>query len=289
MNLTWSELDSDRLFSAKLWGDLAPPAGAGCFQTPSGNPAIGLFDDFNAFGFTAAISSTTGWAQSSGISYKCYIDGDAGVDAAPGIGVAVPTTTPSVSANGPGVIRINPDTDADDDTILMAGGGDMVPFNVISGTAKDLAFEARFKIDDITASETDFFLGLGGTGACANTGVLSDTTGTLSSNNFLGFGRWDAETKLRFAYQRVSGTQTEIDDVHTLVADTYVKVGYHYYAATKTCGVFVNGELFDTVTSSETGATPWPSLYMNFITSVKMQATTNHNLYVDWWACAQYI
>lgn len=289
MLITWDELSSGRLFSPKLWGDLAPPVGGSFPSTMSGNPAIGLFDDFDAFGFTAAISSTTGWATSNGIAYKCYIDGDAGVDAAPGIGPAIPTTTPSVSANGPGVIRINPDTDADDDTIIHAGGGSMMPFNVISGTAKDLVFETRFKIDDITASETDFFIGLGGTGACADTGVLSDATGTLSSNDFIGFGRWDAETNLRFAYQRVSGTQSEIDDCHTLVADTYVKVGFHYYAATKTCGVFVNGALYDTVTSSETSATPWPSLYMNFIASVKMQATTNHNLYIDWWACAQYI
>jgi hypothetical protein len=94
----------------------------------------------------------------------------------------------------------------------------------------------------------------------------------LSSNNFLGFGRWDAETNLRFAYQRAGGTQAEIDDCHTLVADTYLKAGFRYYAATKTCGIFINGELFDTVTSAETGATPWPSLYMNFINSVKMQA-----------------
>jgi hypothetical protein len=250
---------------------------------------MGLFDDFNAWGFIGAISSTSAWSQSNGISYLHYIDGDAGLNAVEGIQAAVPSTTPAVDQNGFGVIQIEPDTDSDDDIVTMAGGGFMVPFNVIPGTAKDLAFETRFKIDDITASETDFFIGLGGTGACANTGVLSDSTGTLSSNNFLGFGRWDAETNLRFAYQRASGTQAEIDDCHTLVADTYLKAGFRYYAATRTCGIFINGELFDTVTRAETGATPWPTLYMNFINSIKMQATTTHTLYIDWWACAQYV
>jgi len=64
---------------------------------------------------------------------------------------------------------------------------------------------------------------------------------------------------------------------------------FRYYAATRTCGVFVNGALFDTVTKAETGATPWPSLYMNFINSVKFQGTTTHTMYIDWWACAQYV
>ena len=287
--LTFEELNSDRLFSPKLWKGFAPPAGGSFPSTLSGNPAIGLFDDFDGFGFTGAISSTTAWAQSNGITYKAYIDGDAGLNANPGIMSAVPSTTPSVSANGPGVIQIQPDDDAYDDVVLGAGESLMMPFNVIPGTAKDLVFETRFKINDITASETDFFIGLGGTGAVADTGVLSDTTGTLSSNNFLGFGRWDAETNLRFGYQRGGVAQGEVDDCHTLVADTYVKAGFRYNADSETCGIFVDGVLIDTITSDETGATPWPTLWMNFITSVKFQATTNHALYIDWWACAQYI
>ncbi len=289
MLLTFEELEGDRLFSPKLWKGFAPPSGGGFPPTLSGNPAIGFFDDFNSFGVIGGLSTADGWAQSNGISYHLYVDGDAALNANPGIMAAVPSTTPSVSLNGPGVIQIQPDTDADDDLIIQAGNGTMMPFNVVPGTAKDLVFETRFKINDITVSETDFFIGLGGTGACANTGVLSDTTGTLSSNDFLGFGRWDAGTNLRFAYQRVSGTQAEIDDVHTLVADTYVKVGYRYYAATKTCGVFVNGALFDTVTATETAATPWPSLFMNLICSVKQQSTTSHVAYIDWWACAQLV
>ncbi len=287
--LTFDELDAGRLLSPKLWGKLAPPAGGRFPNTLSGNPAIGLFDDFEGFGFTGAISSTAAWAQSNGITYKAYIDGDAGVNANPGILAAVPTTTPAVDLNGPGVIQIQPDDDADDDIVLGAGESQMMPFNVIPATAKDLVFECRMKINDITVSETDFFIGLGGVAAVANTGVLSDTTGTLSSNNFLGFGRWDAETNLRFAYQRVSGTQAEIDDVFTPVADTYFKLGFRYHAVTNTCGVYANGVLIDTVTKAETNATPWPSLFMNFVTSVKFQATTNHIVSLDWWAAAQYI
>jgi len=287
--LTWNELDSDRLFSAKLWGGLAPPVSGPFHSTASGNPVIGLFDDFVGWGDIGDLSTADGWAVSNGIAYHLYVDSDAALGAIPGIMAAVPGTTPAVDINGPGVIVMSPDTDADDDIIIQAGNSRMMPFNVIPGTAKDLAFETRFKINDITASETDFFIGLGGLAACANTGVLSDTTGTLSSNDFLGFGRWDAETNLRFGYQRVSGTQAEIDDCHTLVADTYLKAGFRYHADTETCGVYINGVLFDTVTTAETNATPWPSLFMNFICSVKQQATTCHHMYIDWWACAQYM
>ena len=151
MNVLFEDLDSNRLLSPKLWKGFAPPVGGVFPGTASGNPCMGLFDDFNAWGFIGAISSTSAWSQSNGISYLHYIDGDAGLNAVEGIQAAVPSTTPAVDQNGFGVIQIEPDADADDDIVTMAGGGFMVPFNVIPGTAKDLAFETRFKIDDITA------------------------------------------------------------------------------------------------------------------------------------------
>ena len=128
----------------------------------------GLFDDFLGFGFSGAISTADAWANSNGIAYHVYLDDNAGLNAAPGIMAAVPTTTPAVDLNGPGVLSIDPDDDGDDDAIIQAGNGTMMPFAVIPGTSKDLAFECRFKISAIAASETDFFIGLGGTGACAN-------------------------------------------------------------------------------------------------------------------------
>lgn len=248
---------------------------------------IALFDDFNAFGPCGAISSTTGWFQSNGISYLAYIDGDAGVMATPGINIAVPSTTPSVDANGPGVIMLSPDNDDNDDVVIQAGGGVQMPFNLISASAGDLVFEARWKYSSI-AGGTDFFLGLGGTGAAANNGVRADNSGALASNNFIGFTRLATGTSsLTFTYQRASGTEATHTGMATLVADTYVKTGFRYNQARHTCEVYVNDVKVHTVTNAETGATPWPTLWMNFISHVKYQSTAMDDLYIDWWACAQ--
>lgn len=249
---------------------------------------IGLCDDFNAFGPCAAISTAAAWFQSNGISYLGYIDSDAGVMATPGIHVAVPTTTPAVDANGPSAIVLTPDNDDNDCVILQAGGGVQTPFNVIRATAGLLVYETRFKVSAITASCTDLFIGLGGTGACANSGVQTDDSATLASNNFLGFTRKAATTSgLTFTAQRVGGTEQEHADVGTLVADTYIKAGFRFDPLTKVCGVWINGVLKHQVTAAQTALTPWPTLFMNFIAEMKYQATAAHGLYIDWWACAQ--
>jgi hypothetical protein len=271
--------------SNALWANIPTDLIFGCKDKGVG---IGLYDDFDGFGPCGAISSTAGWFQSNGINYLAYIDGDAGVMATPGVNVAVPTTTPAVDANGPGVIILTPDDDADDAVVLQAGGGVQMPFNVIQATAGLLVFETRFKVSAITASCTDLFIGLGGTGACANNGVGNDTSGTMASNNFLGFTREGTATSgLTFVIQRVSGTQQEHADVGTLVADTYIKAGFRFDPLTKICSIWIDGVKVHEVTAAQTAATPWPTLFMNFIAEMKYQATAAHGLYIDWWGCAQ--
>jgi hypothetical protein len=163
----------------------------------------------------------------------------------------------------------------------------MMPFNVIHATAKDLVFECRFKYSSI-AGGTDFFIGLGGTGAAADSGVRADDSGVLASNNFLGFTRLATGTSaLTFTYQRVGGTEATHTGMTTLVADTYLKAGFRWNADYGTCDVYINGAKVHTVTHAETAATPWPTLYMNFLAEVKYQSTAADIMYIDWWACAQ--
>jgi hypothetical protein len=290
MNVLWNEVNT-RLMSPKLWKGFAPPIGNAFPTTASGNPAIGLFDDFNAVGFCGALYGTTAASLSSnGINYLAYVDGDAALATTTGIWAAVPSTTPSASANGPGVLAMAPDNDAGDAIVLQAGGGTMMPFNVIAASAKDLVFETRFKVSSIVASSTNLFIGLGGTGAAANNGVRADTSGVLASNNFLGFSRNGTATSgLTFSIQRVSGTEQEHADVGTLVADTYIKAGFRWNQKTADCDVFIDGEKVHTVTKAQCAATPWPTLWMNFIAEMKYAGTSAHDLYIDWWACAQYL
>jgi hypothetical protein len=145
----------------------------------------GLFDDFENFGAVSPLATATTYFQSNGNSYLAYNDATVVPTAA-----AVPSTTPSVSENGPGVIVMQSDTTANDIAILQAGSGTMTPFHVNPARMQELAFECRFKVSAITASCSDIFIGLAGTGACADSGVFTDA-GALASNNFLGLFKGD--------------------------------------------------------------------------------------------------
>jgi len=287
MKVLWNELDT-RLFSPKLWSGFAPPIG-GVFQsTASGNPAIGLFDDFVGFGRTTPLASNVSWYQSNGITYKSFEDDDAGIAA------AVPTTTPAVDANGIGVVGMTAGNTDNDDCVMQAGGATMMPFNVIQATAKELVFECRVKYSSIADGDTDFFFGLFGTGGAANNGWIGDNPAAVTdcaNNDLLGFMRLPATgtSALLFVYDRVGGATASHSSIHTIVADTYFKAGYRFNYDRKTLDVYINGALVHTVTKAETGATPWPLLYMNFLAGIKYQATTQDVMYIDWWACAQAV
>lgn len=290
MQILFEELET-RLLSPKLWKGFAPPIGGSFPATASGNPVIGLFDDFLGFGKLTAAASNVERYASNGIVYQAYGD-----DTAVETYAAVPTTTPAVDENGPGVIAMQAHTTDNDISVIQAGAGTMMPFHVIPTRMQELVFECRIKVSSIhttaTTGETNIFIGLAGTGAAANSGVWVDDSASMASNNFLGFTRMGAMTStMDFKYQRVSGTESQKDDVVTLVADTYVKLGFRYHASRKECSVWVDGSEVTAarVTSTITGATPWPSLYMTFLAANQFQATTAHVLYIDWWACAQMV
>ena len=286
MQILYDELGT-RLLSPKLWRGFAPPIGGVFPFSASGVPIVGLFDDFVGFGKVAPAASNVERSCSNGITYIGYGD-----DTAVETYAAVPSTTPSVDANGPGVIAMQAHTSDNDISIIQAGGGTMMPFHVIPTLMKELVFECRIKLSAITASCSDIFIGLAGTGAAADSGVLANDSANLVSNNFLGFTRLATQgSALSFKYQRVGGTEGTKATVATLVADTYVKLGFRYHAARKQCSIWVNGAevTASRIASTATTATPWPSLYMNFCAAINYQATAAHILYIDWWACAQMV
>lgn len=288
MQVLFDELET-RLFSPKLWKGFAPPVGGVFHQTASGNPVVGLFDDFTGFGRTCPASSGLAFYQSNGITYRAFEDDDGSITP------AIPTTTPAVDANGIGVIALTAGNTDNDDTCLQAGGGlatNMCPFNVTYASAKDLVFECRFKYSSIADGDTDFFIGLFGTGGSVNNGWMTDNSGGFADNDLLGFSRTlsTGTSGLTLVYDRVGGTTgTHATGIHTLVADTYVKVGYRWSQQKKTLDVYADGEYVTTVVKTTTDGTPWPSLYMNFLAGVKYQATTQDVMYIDWWACAQML
>jgi hypothetical protein len=292
MQLTWDELDI-RGLSGKLWSKFAPPDGGTFHSTASGNPAIGFFDDFVGFG--GILASTDGAYFSEGQRYLSQQTASTTI-----IPVAATPTPASVAPTSYGAIILTPTT-TDGDTVGLAWGCSLVspyhaaPFSVIPSMSKDLVFEARFKVSGTTAARGNFFIGLAG--AAATLPVAADVPITSSDAfvttlSLLGYGRLTAgTTNLDLFYERASGTVGTIASVATMVADTYIKVGFRWEAANNILRTFINGSEVTAgrCSSSVTGATPWPDDYMVPIMVVEEIGTAALTLTADWWACAQAV
>jgi hypothetical protein len=292
--LTWSELNDNRLFSPKLWRGLAPPA-TGFFTTPSGNPAIGVFDDFVGFGGT--LSTNTGSYHSGVNHYTAYQTASALLtNVALAAASTAPTSIGAVIFQPPAGITDN------DQTTLQWGGHELTPFgcfpfSVMPGVSKDLVFETRFKANVIDDGIGDIFVGLAGAAGvalCASAVPITQTASTMATTvDHLGFHKLSGDgDKLDLSYERASGTVATKADVATLVADTYIKVGYRFSGHNKTVSIFVNGAevTASRVAAAITAATPWPTDYLTPVIAVmQVHGSTEMKPTFDWYACAQYL
>mgnify|MGYP003451522019 CR=1 FL=1 len=89
-------------------------------------------------------------------------------------------------------------------------------FKFVSGKA--LEFEARFKVLEVL--QCDFVIGL----------QITDTT-MLDVTDGIFFQKDDGDALLDFRVEK-NDTATAVAGVHTMVADTYVKVGFYYDGST---------------------------------------------------------
>jgi len=282
--LTWAELSGDRLFSPKLWKGLAPPA-TGMFQTPSGNPAIGMFDDF--LGWSGLVATHDGQYFSQGNRYLSYEESSNPISQVASVQTAI------------GAIALT--SAASNDTSAIAWGNHLVspynagPFSVIPGTSKDLVFEARFKVNTITAAQYNFCIGLSGQTTVKIIDADVPITGSdafATTASLLVFNRLTAGTTgLNLCYERASGAVATVSSVGTLALDTYIKAGFRYNGGDQTLDVFVDGVEITAARRSAAvvNATPWPNQYLCPIATVEGIATAAGLLTIDWWACAQYL
>jgi hypothetical protein len=185
----------------------------------------------------------------------------------------------------------------EDDCIIQSGGntGGMARFlDPTIATPHDVWFEARFKVSNITAGSGTVFCGLMSEGAAAANGVVT-TADILANEDLIGFAILNAAPSvLQFTYKRIGQTAVvPIATVHTMVADTYVNVGFHYrYAANpvarKIC-VLKNNVLNPVgVTKANIEAVGFPdsnalALTLGSTTSVSVVAK---NITMDWWKVA---
>jgi hypothetical protein len=284
MHLTHEDM-STRLFSPRVWRGFAPPTAfspTGSVATGgSGNPAFGFFDDC-----LASLSATTAEGP-----YAFIAGANASVaqiaDTATEKGLIQGATTGAGSGA------------ANEEACISWARGLGAPFKLAD---KDLAFEARLTLTDITAAKFSVGIGLGEVGMQATDAGFVDTTGVLADKNFCGFvsllaeaGVFDGAYKADGQTYQDGATKTKLNALATVTAGTYVKLGMRYRAHPKMLEWYVDGAALNTIaparlTASELDAVTFPDDVFVAPTLIMKDVAgdTNGAWKLDWWACAQY-
>jgi hypothetical protein len=144
-----------------------------------------------------------------------------------------------------GAITISSDGD-NEGASLQAQASYLISGIAGSKTGK-LWFEARLKTDTIADSKNGFFVGLCGASALSATVPIA-ANGTLADSNFVGFHRLEADgDKLDTVYKANGVAQVNVQtDAVTLVANTYVKVGFKFDPVLNTIVFYQNGTALST-------------------------------------------
>lgn len=261
--------------SARVWRTINCPHGSGFFRTRGeGNAAFGHFDDFITFSETTL---TGGYVhlESNGATIAQY-----------------PST-----ATAPGMIRLSANADAEEAVIQLGNALDVGPFRF----QNDLAFECRVRVNAaaIVAGDHGFFFGLanGGASGAGTAGVLFSSD-ALGATDVVGFQHLVGEsTALDAAYLVSGGTvmdgsqNTDLDTVHTLVAATWVKLGFRYSnTRPRKLEWFVDGVSACSIGETEIAAAAFPDADADFMQPTIGLApadATAATIDVDWIACAQ--
>jgi hypothetical protein len=281
--LTFDELDIGYLPSGRLWKNFPAPFRLNPLGGPdygqSGNPLFGFFDNFHSFQATTA-EGPYRILEGTGCSIEQIAD----------------------TATEKGLIQLAIDGNAaNDEAVLQWGRGLGAPFLLANN---DLVFETRLSVSAITAAKWSWAVGLGEVSMGATDGLFADTTGALADKNFIGFVHLQAEGAAVDGAYKADGqtyqdgaTKTKLNAIATMVADTYVKLGFRYKAIPKTVEYFVNGALAGTasaparLTASEIDAATFPDdvLLAPIIGIKDIAGNAALNMKVDWIACAQML
>lgn len=260
--------------SSRIWNKINVPNGSGFFRTRGeGNPAFGHFDDFLSFSETTLTGG--------------YVHLETN-----GATVAQIAST----ATAPGIVELAANADAEEAVLQLGNALDVGPFRF----QKDLAFECRVRVNAaaIVADDHGFFFGLanGGASGAGTAGVLFSSD-ALGATDVVGFQHLVGEsTALDAAYLVSGGTvmdgsqNTDLDTVETLVADTWVKLGFKFSIYPRKLEWFVNGVKEAEIGETEIAAAAFPDADADFMQPTIGLApadSTAATIDVDWIACAQ--
>ena len=200
---------SERGPSRALWGNE--------FTNIKNDPNRGVlfFDDFE--NHPAHISD-----QRIG-KYSTYID----------TGVTMKSSPVAVLSNGEsGILEVaGYDTDGDEGHIETGGGsGTFMEISDTAGEEFGVYFECRIKKSSIADNKTGFFVGLSEEGVAASAALVATTGVLVTTKDFVGFHCTGVVgATVNAVYQAASQTpQTNLAAAATMVADTWVKLGFRY-------------------------------------------------------------
>ena len=282
MHITFSELHP-RGLSGEVWKGFNPPEGGIFSSTQSGNPAFGIFDDFLNRATTSLYDGYFSLGTGTGTVTRSASDYD-------------PTSATTIGLTALGIQRLLVTAD-NDEAILAFGNAIDAPFHL--GRGRDLAFECRLHSENVAADDFCLFVGLAEMGSQATVKINDANQDLVNEFDLLGFQHLMTDsTAMNGLYQMggqtagTSVTNTGLAALHTLVADTFVKLGFRYKSATNTLHFYVNG-VEDTgarlrIHNLTAGTFPDD----NFMTPTIMLGTDQANdtiVNVDWWGCAQML
>lgn len=205
-----------------------------------------------------------------------------------------------------GAIKLLVTTDNEDCGIKL-GDATSAPFVIPanSGSTGRLWFEARVKKSVITDSYAGFFVGLADETALA-ANFIADAGNDFADNDLIGF--WCDETDdsvgshVHVVTQKTGAAfDTIIDTAATLVADTYIKLGFVYdpkASAANRITFYVDGVPQTTYVGENSGdATVYLGDTTNFpgdeemapIAYISAASANDCSLYMDWWRIAQEV
>ena len=167
------------------------------------------------------------------------------------------------------------------------------PFQITSNASsagKPLWFEARIKCSTVVGNdESNFFVGLAGTSVLA-VAVPLTTAGAVADINAVGFHRKEADGDIADFVYKANGVAVveQIADAATLVADTFIKLGFYFDGET-TLTTYVDGVANATTkTIPNATGTDFPSdVTLGPIIAHMNDDGTPGTLTIDWWRCAQ--
>lgn len=262
--------------SPRLWKSMLDDW---AFGLKDRNHVIGMYDDFTEF---HATSLEGPYIILEGANASVEQVASTGNTSTTGLGLLAFTLTGAGSGG------------ANEEAGIAYGRGLDAPFKLTG----DLCFECRLSWAEITAAKWAWFIGLAQAGACVTDKTFVDSTGVFATDyDFIGFQHLYAEGAAVDAMYAVDGNNvdgadnTDLDSVHTLVAGTFVKLGFRYQHYPRRLTYFVNGVEVASLSAATCDLATFPD--DNFMTPtyvIKDVAGDDSVIsYLDWWACAQVL